>query len=140
MKKILFAVSICIFLSGCGTFKENCETSKELFKGFLGFSTKEVEEYRKDATIKILNCGYDACYALIEGKLKEAFIPVYSRSRELIAVYYVDLNTTPVGIFFKAIDANHTQVEVSSPSPGARNAVFDALFLEPKSKERRKPA
>lgn len=124
MKRTFALIFTSILLSGCAA-------PQETFKGFIGISTKEVEEYRTQAVVKVLDFGYDACYAKAEKALKTMEnVSIYAKSKELIAVYYVNLNTTPVGVFFKAIDPNRTQVEISSAAEEAREAVAKELFLK----------
>jgi hypothetical protein len=140
MRKIPILLLACLLLSGCATKGTLQEQSKEIFKGFLGISTQELTEYRSQAVTKTFDCVYDECYARVENALKEMTdAEVYSKDKDLIAIYYVDLNTTPVGIFFKTVDAGHTQIEISSASIGARDAVAKKLFLlmEPPKDEKK---
>ena len=46
----------------------------------------------------------------------------------MIAVYFSESDTTPIGIFFKEIGANTTQMEVSSPSSYAKELIAERLF------------
>jgi len=48
----------------------------------------------------------------------------------LIAIYVSSEDTTCVGIFFTEIDANNTQVEVSSPSTSAKGDIATQLFAK----------
>ncbi len=124
MRNILIVLLACIFLSGCAT-------PGELFKGFLGNSTKILEDTRKDAMIKVFDYDYETCYAKIEKRLKDMpKTSIYVKDKEMIAVYYTDPNTTPVGIFFKEIDPTHTQVEISSPGLAAKEWVASNIFSE----------
>jgi hypothetical protein len=134
MKKILVLLSISVLLSGCAT------TIQEEWKRLTGRSVYDVEQSKKDALVKIFDLSYEACYAKAEKALTSVLnISIYSRSENLIAVYYVDLNTTPVGVFFESIDDKHTKVEVSSPAPGPKNAVAKLLFEGKKPKDVMKP-
>ena len=46
----------------------------------------------------------------------------------MIACYNSVKDTTPVGIYFKKVDSNNTQVEVASPSSYVRDHFSDKLF------------
>ena len=46
----------------------------------------------------------------------------------MLALYVSQDDTTPVGIFFKEIDANNTQMEVSSPSKFAKEFIAKRVF------------
>ena len=124
MKKILITLSICAFLNGCAT-------PVDIWKGFLGVSTRELEAERKDAAIKVFDYDYDTCYKKTEKILNDMpKVSVYAKDKQMIAFYYIDPNTTPVGVFFKEIDPTHTQVEISSPDPDAKEWVAKHIFSE----------
>ena len=124
MKKIIVLLSICVFLSGCAT-------PGETLKEFLGNSTKALEECRKDAAVKIFDYDYDTCYKKTEAILKKMLkVSIYAQDKHLIAFYYIDPNTTPVGVFFKEIDPAHTEVEVASEDPDAKEWVAKNVFSE----------
>ena len=124
MKKILITLSVCVLLSGCAT-------PAELLKGFLGISTKELEEGRSDALVKVFDYNYDTCYKKVESIVKAMpKVSVYARDKGGIAFYYIDPNTTPVGVFFKSIDPAHTQVEISSQDSSAKEWVAKNIFSE----------
>ena len=122
MKKIIIIMLCVVFLSGCATFDE-------AWKRFLGKSTVEIEKYRKDAAVKVLACGYDECYKNVDEALAGMDnVSIYAKKKDLIAVYYAELNTTPVGIFFTAVDPGRTRVEISSPANGPKDRIAKALF------------
>ena len=124
MKKILLTLSICILLSGCAT-------PVELLKGFLGISTKELEEGRPDALVKVFDYNYDTCYKKVSSIIKAMpKVSIYAQDKGVIAFYYIDPNTTPVGVFFKEIDPAHTQVEISSRDSNAKEWVAKNVFSE----------
>jgi len=124
MKKILMTLSVCILLSGCAA-------PGELLKEFLGVSTKELEEGRSDAAVKVFDYNYDTCYKKTEAVIKAMpKVSVYAQDKGGIAFYYIDPNTTPVGVFFKEIDPAHTQVEISSPDAFAKEWVAKNVFSE----------
>jgi len=108
-----------------------CSTVKELSKGALGVSTKVLEEGRKDAIKKDFNRDYDTCYKITKDSLNkiQAYIYAEDPSKNMIAIYVTESDTTPVGIFFKSIDKNNTTIEVSSPSTYARELISAKLWL-----------
>ncbi|MDD5422370.1 MAG: hypothetical protein WC592_07745 [Candidatus Omnitrophota bacterium] len=120
---VIFASAVLIMsMSGCASFREN-------LKVVAGISTKDIEACRKDALVKVLDCDYKTCYENTEKLLKKVpRAPIYARTKDMIAIYYLDPNTTPVGIFFKEIDATHTQVEVASPASGNKQYIADCVF------------
>lgn len=124
MKKILIILSVSVILSGCAT-------PTELLKEFLGVSTKELEEARKDAAVKVFDYSYDTCYKKTEAIIKAMpKVSVYAQNEEMIAFYYIDPNTTPVGAFFKRVDPAHTQVEISSQDLNSKAWVARNVFSE----------
>ncbi len=122
------AVSL-LCLSLCLT---GCAATTKVVKKALGASTEELEKGRKNAAILIFNYDYDACYAKVE-KIINAHreLTVYDNdpAKGMIAVYYVDINTTPIGVFFSKIDASHTRVEVSSRSTNAKMFMVNKVLL-----------
>ncbi len=116
--------AFCVFsLSACSTLKQSA-------KGFLGVSTKEVEASRKDALKKQFNYAYKDCYDKAMEVLKNAGTYVYAQddTKNMVALYVSETDTTVVGVFFTKIDANNTQVEVSSPSIYAKESIAEKLF------------
>jgi len=108
-----------------------CATIKETAKGIAGVSTKVLEVGRKDAIIKTFNYDYDACYNKVVDILKHigAYIYAKDRKKQMIAIYVSETDTTPVGLFFKVIDTNNTQIEISSPSTYAKEFIARDVFL-----------
>lgn len=124
----LFAASVVVFfvmgLTGCASVPE-------MTKKVLALSTKDIEPYRKTAATKIFNYDYATCYAKTEAIVKEIpRIEIYYKDNSMIAAYCSDLCTDVVGIYFKAIDATHTQVEVASPGESAKLWVAKNIFNE----------
>lgn len=124
MKKILLILSAFIFLSGCAT-------PVDMAKSFFGISTKELEERRKDALVKVFDYDYETCYAktekILNGMKK---VSIYAKDKDKIALFYIDPYNTPVGVFFVEMDQAHTRVEISSPSSAARGWVAKNVFSE----------
>lgn len=127
MRKILlFVVCGLLFmvLAGCAALVEDA-------KGVAGRSTKILEEGRKDAITRTFNCDYNTCFEKAEKALKNMGTYIYSESKkkQLIAVFISETDTTPVGVFVKSIDANTTQLEVSSPSTYGKEIISEKLFI-----------
>lgn len=116
-----------------------CACVKEAARGFAGISTKALEEARKNAQVKTFRQDYFSCYTKVLDILQQIGSHVYSQNikKHMIAIYVSGEDTTAVGIFFKEIDKNSTQVEVSSPSTFAKEMislkVFSALESPAKS-------
>ena len=127
MLKTVMVCAICICLCGCAG-------PRNVVKAVIGNSTAELEAGRKDAYVKIFDNDYKACYANVLAIIKKMpSTTIYAQNGSMIAIFCVNPNTTPVGIFFTAIEPTRTQVEVSSPSRSmkewvARN-VFSATIL-----------
>jgi hypothetical protein len=124
-KLLLFAICNLLIVTLAG-----CQTLREAGRGFLGISTRSLEKTRKDAITKSFNYDYPSCYAKTQEILKrmEAYTYAQSIKKRMIAVYVSEWDTTPVGIFFKEIDANNTQVEVSSLSTYAKEFISRGVF------------
>lgn len=107
-----------------------CETIKEGTRGLLGISTKVLKEGRKNAVKKTFNYDHNTCYIRVKEALKAKGCYIYAadKAKKMIAVYLSEQDTTPVGIFFKDIDASHTQIQVSSPSTFAKDFISISLF------------
>lgn len=117
-----FAFLICN-LPGCATIEETA-------KGVAGLSTKTLEDGRKDAITKTFDYDYFTCYAKTRDTLKRINAHPYAHGikRHMIAVYVSEEDTTPVGLFFKEIDAARTRIEVSSPSLYAKELISKRVF------------
>jgi len=117
-----------------------CAPMKEVTKGLAGVSTKVLEDTRKDAIKESFIYSYNTCYEKTKEALKTMGCYIYAEEPEerLIAIYISETDTTPVGIFFKEIESNTTQIEVSSPSTFAKELISQRLFnaLSPKKKGR----
>jgi len=124
-RKILFAICYLLFanLIGCATIINGA-------KGFAGISTKALENGRKEALTKAFNYDYNTCYKETKNILARMGTYVYAQDakKKMIAFYVSELDTTPVGVFFKEIDANNTQVEVSSPSTSVKEFIAAEVF------------
>lgn len=122
MKKIIVLLAACALLSGCAT-------PGDIWKEFAGVSTKEIEQVRADAMTKVFDYDYKTCYEKVEELLKEMpNVSIYAKDKSMIAIYVINPNTTPAGIFFKEIDSGHTQVDVSSESTPTKEWVANNIF------------
>lgn len=120
-----------LIFAGCFLLQMlGCASIKEMTRGFLGISTKELEETRKDAVSRNFDFDYFTTYTKSLDALKAMATYVYSKDikKHMIAVYVSEEDTTPVGIFFREAGKDITQVEVSSPSSFARDLISARLF------------
>ena len=119
-----------VFMCGCDTMKEGC-------RGFLGVSTKILEEERGNAVAKEFKFDYVGTYAKTKKALHSMRSYVYREvaSEKLIAVYISNEDTTPVGIFLTPVDAGTTRVEVVSPSTFGKEYISKKLFLRLEGKK-----
>jgi len=124
MKRILVIalLSYCIIaLLGCAYLKEGT-------KGFLAISTKEIENVRDKAIVKVVDYDYNSCYKKVEARLLEIGSYVYAKRDDLIAVYISQTDTTPAGVFFKKVDENKTQLEITSPAQDTKEYLAEKIF------------
>ncbi len=128
--KILKRYWVIGLLHCCIVALLGCATIIEGAKGFMGISTRSLEKARKDAIIKTFNYDYFTCYTKTLDILKSMSAYIYRQSikKHMIATYVSKEDTTPVGLFFKEIDATNTQVEVSSLSTYAKEFISEKVF------------
>jgi len=105
-----------------------CAALKESGRWLVGVSTKDIESSRKGALIRSFNYGYNACYDKARKILLDIGAYIYAKNKDMIAIYVSEEDTTPVGLFFKKIDAQRTQIEVSSPSTYAKELISGKVF------------
>jgi uncharacterized protein YceK len=124
MRKIIAVLAVGVILSGCAT-------TENVLKEIAGVSTASVEAVRADAASKIFAYDYKTCYDKAEALLREMpRTSIYAKKKDMIAVYVINPNTTPVGIFFTQVDSGHTRVEISSESTPAKEWVARSIFTE----------
>ncbi|MBN2452797.1 MAG: hypothetical protein JXB40_00855 [Candidatus Omnitrophica bacterium] len=124
MAKIVITLILCAALCGCAT-------SKDVMSSLIGNSTAEIEEWRGEADIKVFDYRYEKCYAKMRRLLKEMpNVSIYATTGDMIAVFYLTPDTTPVGVYFGEVSAKQTQVEVASPSTPAKQWIAKNLFSE----------
>ena len=124
-----------------------CVAVKEAGKGFVGVSTKVLEEKRKDSLKKSFVLDYSRCYLkvkeILSQKGKEAYIYAEVPKEKLIAAYLSSADTTPVGVFFTEEAGGNTLIEVSSPSIYAKEEIANRIFtgidelIKPKAQEKK---
>ena len=122
------AINLIIGLLACLFFLGGCVGLKEATRGFLGVSTKILEEKRKEAEVLQVNCDYFTCYQKVIDKLEDTKSHIYAKNDSLVAFYLSANNTTPVGVFFTEIDRQETQLEISSPSSSAKKLIKKRLL------------
>ncbi|MCM8801335.1 MAG: hypothetical protein NC912_04950 [Candidatus Omnitrophica bacterium] len=107
-----------------------CKSIKELTYGIAGVSTRVLEENRKSAIVEVFAYDYLSCYKRCIEILKKIGAYIYKQDikKYMIAIYVSEEDTTPVGLFFKEIDKNHTQIEISSPSTYAKELISEKLY------------
>jgi hypothetical protein len=122
----IFFLILCLIIGICA----GCASFKEKFRGFMGVSTKVLEESRQDAITRAFNFDYNTCYDKVKAALKQTESYIYSedKAKHMIAVYVSASDTTPVGLFFRDVDANNTEIQVSSPSTNAKEFVSKNVF------------
>ncbi|MDD2680261.1 MAG: hypothetical protein PHO03_05650 [Candidatus Omnitrophica bacterium] len=114
---------LAILLSGCAEIKEVC-------KGAIGVSTQVLEDGRKDAIKKEFNIDLITCHNRARSILKDSGAYIYcdDLSKDMIAVYISEEDTTPVGIFFTSTGKNTTLLEISSPSIYGKETIAKVIF------------
>lgn len=134
--KALMRLGLVVFLSVFILQMLGCARIKETTKCFFGISTRSLEKARKDAVSKMFDYDYFTAYTKALDALggMKAYIYAKNIKKHMIAIYVSEEDTTPVGIFFKEAGKDITQIEVSSPSSYARDAISAKLFaaLAPK--------
>jgi hypothetical protein len=122
---LLFAIYYLLFAqTGCASVKEG-------LKGFLGLSTKVLEDTRTEAIKRQFSYDIDSCYNKVKASLKERGSYIYKDDpkKHMLAIYVSDEDTTPVGLFFTEVDKNITLLEISSPSTSAKELIAKRIFL-----------
>jgi hypothetical protein len=105
-----------------------CACVKEGIKQFLAISTKEIENVRDKAIVRIVDYDYFSCYRMVEERLSEIGSHIYARKKDLIAVYISQTDTTPAGIFFKEIDMTKTELSIASPAADTKEYLAEKIF------------
>lgn len=121
-------ISVIILVSYCVIGLLGCACLKETTRGLLAISTKEIENARNEAIVKIVDYDYLSCYKIVENKLAEIGSHVYAKRDDLIAVYISPTDTTPAGIFFKEINKRKTQLEIVSPAADTKEYLAEKIF------------
>lgn len=118
---VLLAFSV-LTLSGCAMIKD-------IPKGIVGVSTRELDRRRPDAIKRTYDCKYEDAFDMVLKALEEKGCYVYEKNltKHLIAIYVSEQDTTPVGIYFNS-SGHATEVEVSSPSTSAKELISEKIF------------
>ena len=123
-----YFIILCVFF--LSAILSSCAGTKEALKGFIGISTKVLEDGRGTAVKK--DFGDDL--AVIHNKTRKilldygAYIYCDDLKENLIAIYVSKEDTTPVGIFLTDIGRKSTRIEVSSPSTYAKETIAKVVF------------
>jgi hypothetical protein len=128
MRYVVFVVA-CVVLCGCAAITEG-------LKGMVGLSTRSLERSRTTALADQFNCSLAACQKFVRDEVRSMGSYIYADSarKNLIAIYVLENDTTPVGIFLTEVDADTTRIEVSSPSSRAKELIAGRLFARLKIK------
>lgn len=120
-----------VFLIACiAAGLAGCAPVKECVCGFAGVSTRILEDTRAEALSMTIKFDYDTAVSKVKEALRlmEAYIYAQDQQKGLIAIYVTEQDTTPVGLFFTAVDENNTRIEVSSPSSSAKELIAREVF------------
>lgn len=111
-------------------FAGGCSSLVNLPRRISGLSTVELERQRPEAMVMIFNLDYPACFAKTQDILKQigAYIYAKDNKKQMIAIYLTTEDTTPVGLFFKEVEAGKTQLEVSSLSTYGKEIIAKRVF------------
>ncbi|MFA6384805.1 MAG: hypothetical protein WCY10_05485 [Candidatus Omnitrophota bacterium] len=122
--RAIFAAICCAAVVGAG-----CCGFKEGSRGFLGVSTKVLEDGRQNAISRTYPVNYAKCLETVNTALADSKAYVYARkdADKMIAFYLTESDTTPVGVFFTEKDGSATEVAVSSPSRYAKEFITDKI-------------
>jgi len=105
-----------------------CACLKEGTRGFLGISTREIENARDKAIVRIVDYDYNSCFKMVEARLAEIESYIYTKRRDLIAVYISPTDTTPAGVFFREVDGQKTELSIASPAADTREYLAEKIF------------
>ena len=126
---IIFLVLGVFSLVGCTTLREKAtETAKVMW----GSSVKALEESRTQANSKTFQCALDECLRQVVSISKEESVKIFINNPKKGFIVVMGLpntiDTTEVGIFFTAIEAVKTKIEITSLSPYAQEIAADLFF------------
>ena len=129
-RSMALAAALCVLmLAGCATLKEGA-------KGFLGISTKVLDQHRSSAVIGEFDFDQQAAYAKILEALGSMSCKVYHRQApSMVALYVSGQDTTCVGIYSTPVSATRTRLEVSSASTYAKEYIAKRLFARLEGRE-----
>jgi hypothetical protein len=125
MKRIFL---IGLFLGYCVIVMAGCACLKEGMRGFLGISTRDIENARDKAIVRVVDYDYSSCYRKVQARLVEIGSYIYAKRKDLIAVYISSSDTTPAGIFFKQLDEQKTELSITSPAADTREYLAEKIL------------
>ncbi|MBU1124522.1 MAG: hypothetical protein KKC84_00680 [Candidatus Omnitrophica bacterium] len=108
-----------------------CAKVREALKCGVGISTQALEDERANALKKTVALSYSDCYQKSKKILarRGAYIYAEDASKQMIAIYISQEDTTCAGIFFTQKDSSQTEVAISSTSTFAKELVAKWLFI-----------
>lgn len=121
--RVFTGIAVCLFvLSGCAGIREGT-------RGFLGISTKALEERRAEAISRVFPMDTGTCTEAVREALSDtgAYIYTEDSAKGLIAAYVSRTDTTPVGIFISGHNGQ-SRIEISSRSTYAKELIAEKLF------------
>lgn len=123
MKKVILGIILAVFCLGC-------VGPKEAVKAVMGVSTKVLEDKRSEGLAKIFDADIKDSYLKIYETLKtiKAYIYFEDKTKNFIAIYVTQEDTTPVGIFLSDKGNVKTEVLISSPSRMAKEIIAKKIF------------
>ncbi|MCM8760714.1 MAG: hypothetical protein NC938_06080 [Candidatus Omnitrophica bacterium] len=122
---------LIVFITLSASILAGCATIGEGVGNVVGLSISDIEGSRSTALTKVFDDNYDTCYEKVESLLRKMpEVSIYGQDEELIVLFWKNINTTPVGVYFKKIDASRTEVAVASPSTTAREWIAKNIFEE----------
>ena len=122
----LFKVSLLVLViafSGCTRY-------------ILGTYVRQPKEGEEGNYGRVFVCSYPECYQMSQEVLKDMGVLIFYKNEKehYISAMYFDriynkcIDTTEVGIFFKEIDENATQINVACGNYGLAEFAADRIF------------
>lgn len=128
--KSLLSQLFFVFFSFC--FMAGCAHIQEAAKEIWGSSISHLEKERPNGQSQTFALALNECFQEVERAIVFYGGEVYLRDgkkRYMAAMGFKgSVDTTEVGIFFTALDNNHTKVEIASMSPKLMKKVAGFVF------------
>ena len=125
------SIFVAMLLAGLGCWilgLAGCACITEGTRQFLSISTKELENVRGGAIVKIVDYDYSSCYKKVEEVFAAIGSYIYVKREDLIAVYISKTDTTPAGVFFRRIDEQRTELSIASPAKDTKEYLAEQIF------------